>query len=97
MKSIRKGLYIASTVAMATAAAATYYVLVKQPNDKKAAKINNYRVLNMLGQENSRELEGEDKRQAAYARLNAFPMSPADRDRARREIAQGNAADQFIY
>ena len=36
MKSIRKGLYIASTVAMATAAAATYYVLVKQPNDKKA-------------------------------------------------------------
>ena len=36
MKSIRKGLYIASTVAMATAAAATYYVLVQQPNDKKA-------------------------------------------------------------
>ena len=36
MKSIRKGLYIASTVAMATAAAATYYVLVKQPNDTKA-------------------------------------------------------------
>ena len=36
MKSIRKGLYTASTVAMATAAAATYYVLVKQPNDTKA-------------------------------------------------------------
>ena len=36
MKAIRKGLFIASTVAMATAAAATYYVLVKQPNDTKA-------------------------------------------------------------
>jgi hypothetical protein len=38
MISNRKGLYIAGTVAIATAAAATYYVFVKQPKaDKKRA------------------------------------------------------------